>query len=268
MTDRVPLIAGNWKMNGTCASALELASGLVAGLRGHPGGGGRQWLVCPPFVHLHLVKGCLRQATPTDSGAVFALGAQNLAVSATGALTGEVSASMLLDAGCTWVILGHSERRTLLGETDTQILAKLQCAQAAGLHSIICVGETAYQRESQRTMQVIEAQLEALLPALQGASVEGFNAAEVVIAYEPIWAIGTGRSATAELAQEVHAAVRNWLTLQGLEANATRIIYGGSVKPATAAQLLAMADIDGVLVGGASLSVGEFLGIGGLSSRP
>jgi len=268
MTDRVALIAGNWKMHGTRASALELASGLVAGLREHPGGGGRQWLVCPPFVHLHLVEACLREATPADAGAVLALGAQNLAAANNGALTGEVSASMLRDAGCTWVILGHSERRTLLGETDAQVLAKLQRAQAAGLHSIVCVGETASQREAQRTLPVIEAQLEALLPALQGASAGSFGTAEVVIAYEPIWAIGTGRSATAELAQEVHAAIRGWLTTQGLQAHATRILYGGSVKAANAAQLLAMADIDGVLVGGASLSVGEFLGIGGLSSRP
>ena len=268
MTDCVPLIAGNWKMNGTRASALELTRGLVAGLRERPPGGGSQWLVCPPFVHLPLVEACLREATPEDAGALLALGAQNLAATAGGALTGEVSASMLRDAGCTWVILGHSERRTLLGETDAQVLAKLQRAQEAGLHSIVCVGETEAQREAQRTVPVIEAQLEALLPALQGASPGGLGATEVVIAYEPIWAIGTGRSATAELAREVHAAIRRWLGTQGLEARATRILYGGSVKAANAAQLLAMPDIDGVLVGGASLSVAEFLGIGGLSSRP
>jgi len=277
MITRTELIAGNWKMHGNRAAALTLARSLMAGLTSHPEGRRRQWLVCPPFVHLQVVQACLHQVGGAGSatvraapgsdrvdGPVLALGAQNVAAYADGAVTGEVSAAMLVDAGCAWVILGHSERRTLLAESDSQICSKLERAQAAGLHSIVCVGETLAERETGKTQAVIERQLGALLPSLLAAPPAGLPAPEIVIAYEPIWAIGTGRSATADLAQQVHAQIRGWLDGQGVQAQTLRILYGGSVKASNATALLAMPDIDGVLVGGASLSAAEFLGIGGI----
>ena len=273
---RVQLIAGNWKMNGSRASALALARELAEGVQQSSKAEERQWLVCPPFVHLDLIETCFREVFAPVSGVSqalgvgerpIALGAQNVAGHKDGAFTGEVSASMLVEAGCRWVLIGHSERRTLQAETNEQISAKLQRARDAGLSSVVCVGESWAEREGGQSLAVIGAQLEAILPILRTPVANVATSPEIAIAYEPIWAIGTGRSASAELAQEVHAAIRSWFASHDLETQALRILYGGSVKAANAASLLAMPDIDGVLVGGASLIASEFLGIGGLSSR-
>ncbi len=245
---RKALIAGNWKMNGSLALSERLVAALKAGVSTTSSA---TMLLCPPYVYLPAVRDWLR-------GSPIALGAQDVAAQVgTGAYTGEVSGQMLTDVGCTHVIVGHSERRALFGETDDVVAAKFKAAQAAGLVPIVCVGETLEQRESGATRAVVERQVTAILEA---AGVAAF--ATAVVAYEPVWAIGTGRTATPEQAQEVHALIRGIVAARDATiAAGLSILYGGSVKGGNARSLLAMADIDGGLVGGASLSAAEFLEI-------
>jgi triosephosphate isomerase len=243
---RKKLIAGNWKMNKTSADAVSLARELVLSL-------GTQSdvdvVICPPFTALEAVAGAI-------DGSLIKLGAQNMHFEASGAFTGEVSAPMLRAIFATHVILGHSERRTLFGETDELVNRKVLAALKNQLRPILCVGESLAEREAGSTLKVIQAQTER---ALEGVSRE--MAASVVVAYEPVWAIGTGKVATAEQAQEVHGFIRGLLTkLQGEPtAQRVRILYGGSMKPANAAELLTQKDIDGGLIGGASLEARSFV---------
>jgi triosephosphate isomerase len=245
---RRPLIAGNWKMNGSLAESRALVTALrnAVGAAAHA-----EMLLCPPYVYIRDVAEWLR-------GSPIGLGGQNLSDKQNnGAYTGEVSGAMLLDVGCRYVIVGHSERRALYGETDAIVAGKFLVAQAAGLIPILCVGETLEQREAGRTEVTVERQVAAVLDA---AGVGAF--AKAVIAYEPVWAIGTGRTATPEQAQQVHALIR--AKVKGQDATIAaklNILYGGSVKGSNARELLAMDDIDGGLVGGASLNAAEFLKI-------
>ena len=242
------LIAGNWKMNGSLAESRQLVSALKSGVGS---GGFGTMLLCPPFVYLPAVREWL-------AGSPIALGAQNLnSHTGTGAFTGEVSGAMLRDVGCTHVIVGHSERRALYGESDGVVAAKFLAALGAGLIPILCVGETLEQREAGQTKGVIQRQVEAVLDAAGTAAF-----AKAVVAYEPVWAIGTGRTATPEQAQEVHAFIRGIVAGRDATiATGLSILYGGSVKGANAGNLFAMDDIDGGLVGGASLAAAEFLEI-------
>jgi triosephosphate isomerase len=242
-------IAGNWKMNpGTTEAAVALATEVKAGV-------GQEASVhvalAPPFVFLHAVDDVLNN-TP------IGLAGQTMSAKADGAYTGETSGSMLVDIGCTHVILGHSERRHGMGETDEQVNQKLVAALAAQLIPIVCIGETRDERESGRTETVIALQLEGSLAEITPDQMAG-----VVLAYEPVWAIGTGLTATPAQAQEVHKFIREWLAERFGLATAARVVvqYGGSVKPDNAAELLSCHDIDGALVGGASLKAGDFLGI-------
>jgi len=241
---RSKLVVGNWKMNGSVAGNDGLLKALVAGVSSI---GGVELAVCVPFPYLAQAQASLA-ATPVRWGA------QNLSEHASGAYTGEVSAAMLGDFGCRYVIVGHSERRALYGEGDAVVAAKFVAAKAAGLVPILCVGETLAQRESGETLQVVCAQLDAVMRV---ATLDG-----AVVAYEPVWAIGTGRTATPAQAQEVHAAIRRRVaeTDAGVAAS-LQILYGGSVKAQGAQELFAQADIDGGLVGGASLVAEEFLAI-------
>jgi triosephosphate isomerase len=234
-------------MNGALGSSQALVQALCAGV---PAKSRAQMLLCPPFVYLAAVAGWLK------SGPI-ALGAQNLSEHAAGAFTGEVAGSMLKDVGCQYVIVGHSERRTLYAETDAVVTAKFRAAQAVGLVPIVCVGETLAEREAGSTVAVVTRQLQALLDVVGGAAF-----ARALVAYEPVWAIGTGRTATPEQAQEVHALIRKLLaTRDATIASTVRILYGGSVKGANARELFAQPDIDGGLVGGASLDAADFLRI-------
>ncbi len=246
---RRPIVAGNWKMHGSRAFVSELLAGIKEGVTACEG---VEVIVCPPFVYLD-------QAASLLEGARVALGAQNLCqVSGQGAYTGEISCDMLRDLGAGHVIVGHSERRNIYGESDALVAEKAIVAAAAGLTPILCVGELLEERESGQTEQVVGRQLDALLQREEGAAA----LEKSVIAYEPVWAIGTGRTATPEQAQEVHAYIRQRLAQisQNL-ADGARILYGGSVKPGNAAELFGMADIDGGLIGGASLKAGDFLAI-------
>jgi len=236
-------------MNGSLAESRELVTALRSGVGA--GSGGAEMLLCPPYVYLSAVRDWLE-------GSPITLGAQNLADRAgSGAFTGEVSGAMLRDIGCQYVIVGHSERRALYGETDAVVASKFQLAQSAGLVPIVCIGETLEEREAGATEQVVGRQLSAVLDA---AGVAAF--ANAVVAYEPVWAIGTGRTASPEQAQEVHAAVRALVAGRDATiASGLAILYGGSVKGANARSLFAMDDIDGGLVGGASLAAAEFLEI-------
>ena len=245
---RKPLIAGNWKMHGSLAESRALVDALRAGVTA---GAPATMLLCPPYVYLPAVHGWLQ-------GSAVAVGAQDIADKpGSGAYTGEVSGQMLREVGCSHVIVGHSERRALYGETDAVVATKFKAAQAAGLVPIACVGETLEQREAAQTRSVVERQVEAIVEA---AGVQAF--ANAVIAYEPVWAIGTGRTATPEQAQEVHAFIRGMIGKRDATiASGVSILYGGSVKGANARSLFAMADIDGGLVGGASLVAAEFLEI-------
>ena len=249
MAARRPLIAGNWKMYRTEGEATALVVALVKQLPARPVA---EVLVLPPFTALAAVH----RALPPDGRIV--LGAQNCHWEREGAYTGEVSPWMLVDIGCSYVLSGHSERRHLFGETDAVVNKRAKGALAAGLTPIVCIGETLEERDAGRTLAVVARQLAG---SLAGVSVE--QMAHVVVAYEPVWAIGTGRNATPTQAQEVHAQVRQDLdTLFGLAvARATRILYGGSVKPSNASQLLAQPDVDGALVGGASLDAASFAAI-------
>lgn len=247
MTNRTALIAGNWKMNGSLESSEKLVRALAAGAEG----GRAQFLICPPHVYLQAAKTWIGEAA-------IALGAQNLAaVEGYGAYTGEISGAMLADIGCRYVIVGHSERRALYGETDAIVVEKFRVAQAAGLIPIVCVGENLDQREAGQTEAVVRGQVRALLDSL-GVGV----LREAVVAYEPIWAIGTGRTATPEQAQAVHSMIRSLIAgHDAIIAASLRILYGGSMKGSNAADLLSQQDIDGGLVGGASLDAADFLTI-------
>ena len=244
---RPRLVAGNWKMNGTRAEILPLIQALKEGLDPAPRA---KVAVCPPFIYLPLV-GELLEGTP------IALGAQDVCEEAAGAYTGEVSVPMLRDYHCRYVIVGHSERRQVYREDDGQVARKFSRALSGGLIPILCLGETLAEREAGNTRAVVERQLGAVL---EQSGVPGLRAA--VIAYEPVWAIGTGRNATPAQAQEVHAYLRGRIAERDPETAASLpILYGGSVKGANAAALFAMPDIDGGLIGGASLSAAEFLAI-------
>jgi triosephosphate isomerase len=244
---RTPLVAGNWKMNGTRDSVAELMQGITAGAEAISGA---EILVCPPFVHLSQVQELIA-ASP------IALGAQDLYVEQGGAYTGEVSGPMLQDSGCKYVLVGHSERRALMGERNAIVARKFAAAQAAGLIPILCVGESLEERQSDSTLAVIGSQFSTVVDAV---GIEAF--AQAVVAYEPVWAIGTGETASPEQAQEVHAALRGMAAKRSARIAADlRLLYGGSVKSANAADLFSMSDIDGGLIGGASLEASEFLAI-------
>ncbi len=244
---RRPLVAGNWKLHGSRASNASLLGAIRAGLQS-------SWhldvMVCPPFVYLAETAAALQ-------GSPVILGAQDASAEAQGAFTGEVSASMLRDVGCSHVLVGHSERRTLFGESDELVARKFRTAVAAGLSPVLCVGETLQQRQAGATEAVIRQQLDAVL-----AAVSDEDLARGIIAYEPVWAIGTGHTASPEQAQEVHAVIRRTVLARSARiAGELRILYGGSVKGANAQALFAMPDIDGGLVGGASLDAADFLKI-------
>jgi triosephosphate isomerase len=251
---RRKIVAGNWKMNLDGARAAQLAE-AVAGRTAEAGG--VELVLCPPAVYLGPVAAALKLADGRSPSGVT-LGGQNMHDKASGAFTGEVAPPMLVDLGCRYVILGHSERRTLFGETDAIVNAKTKAALAAGLTPIVCVGESLEEREGGRTQAVVAAQVRGSLAGLAPAELE-----RVVVAYEPVWAIGTGKVATPAQAQEVHALIRGLLgSMASPEvAGRVRIQYGGSVKPDNAADLAAQPDIDGALVGGASLKADDFLGI-------
>ena len=244
MRDR--LVAGNWKMHGNRSANRALLDAILAGLGALRGA---ECAVCVPFPYLAEVAAQLK-------GSALALGAQNLSEHAQGAFTGEVSAAMLAELGCRYVIVGHSERRQLYGETDAVAAAKFKAAQAQGITPILCVGETLAEREQGRTEAVVARQLDAAI-SLNGK--DAFRKA--VVAYEPVWAIGTGRTATPQQAQAVHAFLRARLPAQ------TRLLYGGSVKKENAAQLFAQPDLDGGLIGGASLVAADFLAIADAASK-
>jgi len=257
MKSRIPMIAGNWKMNLTLVEAAQLVKAIADGIKGL---GGVEVLVAPPFTTLLRVKEAIGKAPILLSG-------QDMHWEAQGAFTGEVSASMLADAGCTHVILGHSERRTLFGETDEVVDRKAAAAVKKGIIPIVCIGETLEEREKGLTFQIIERQLKFSLKSFR----EGKNLPlTTVLAYEPVWAIGTGRTATPEQAQEVHQFIRQWLKAQFGErtAQAIRILYGGSVKPDNVRDLMSKPDIDGALVGGASLKPESFLPVVRFSEDP
>jgi triosephosphate isomerase len=234
---RARLVAGNWKMHGSRRSNRELLEGLVAAV---PQVRGVECAVCVPFPYLGEVAALLK-------GTPVAWGAQNVSEHAQGAYTGEVSAAMLAEFGCRYVIVGHSERRQLYGESDAQVAAKFAAVRATGMTPILCVGETLQERDAGRTEEVVERQLQKVL--------EGNSFEKAVLAYEPVWAIGTGRNATAEQAQAVHEFLRKKLPEDA------SILYGGSVKPQNAGAIFAMPDVDGGLIGGASLVAKDFLDI-------
>jgi triosephosphate isomerase len=241
---RRKLVAANWKMNGTSAANAQ----WLAAWRGTSAP--CDVVVCAPYVYLPQVGAGL-------AGSGAQLGAQNLCEQAPGAFTGEIAGEMLLDLGCAWVIVGHSERRALYGETSERVAQKAARAIALGLRPIVCVGETLAERDAGRTVDVVGGQVAAVLAR---CSVEQLSGG--AIAYEPVWAIGTGRTATPEQAQQVHAAIRAQLGAADAAASAkTRILYGGSVKPGNAGELFAQPDIDGGLIGGASLVAADFAAI-------
>ncbi|MCV6589151.1 MAG: triose-phosphate isomerase [Marinobacterium sp.] len=248
---RKSLVAGNWKMNGNKSSINSLMDGLVNGLNSNVEAmGSVDVLVCPPAVYL-------QQVADKVSTSSIKVGVQNVSEYESGAYTGELSLAMLADFNCDYVIVGHSERRSLFGETDAQVAEKCQAALEAGVIPVLCVGETLEQRDSGQALAVVEAQIDAVLKCCGIASFS-----KLVVAYEPVWAIGTGRTATPEQAQEVHGAIRAVLAAADAEVSASvRILYGGSVNAVNAAELFSQPDIDGGLVGGASLKVDDFLAI-------
>jgi triosephosphate isomerase (TIM) len=245
---RRKLIAGNWKMNMDRATGVALAQGIAKLASDVPT---VDLLVCPPSVYIAAVADAIQ-------GQGVAVGGQNMYFEASGAFTGEVSAAMLLDVGAKYVILGHSERRHIFKETDADVNKKTHAALAAGLAPIVCVGELLEEREAGKTAQVIKSQFDGSLAGITEEQIKG-----IVIAYEPVWAIGTGKVATPAQAEEVHADLRSLLTKRynAEVAAEVRILYGGSVKASNAGELLGQPNIDGALVGGASLKVDEFLGI-------
>jgi triosephosphate isomerase len=250
---RQPLVAGNWKMNGSLDSITALVEGIKAGLDSVTTA---EMVVCPPFVYIPTVASMIGDAS-------ISLGAQDVNDQEAGAHTGEIAPGMLTDVGCKYAIVGHSERRSIYGESDAFTASKFAAARKAGLVPILCVGELLEEREQGITEQVVSRQLDAVI------DLEGIGAlAEAVIAYEPVWAIGTGKTATPDQAQDVHAYIRGKLAaLDSAVADKVRILYGGSMNAGNAAELLAMADIDGGLIGGASLKPADFLAIGTAANR-
>ena len=250
MGDRVmrrPFVAGNWKLNGSREHVRTLLAEVCAAARELPD---VDVGVCPPFVYV-------TQAAAEIGDAPVRLGAQSCARVGHGAFTGEVSAHMLADVGCSFVLVGHSERRTLYGESDSEVADKAQLALAARLSPVVCVGETLEEREAGRTETVVARQLDTVTDRLDHDALARMN-----VAYEPVWAIGTGRTATPAQANEVHAFLRERVAARGRDVAAgLRILYGGSVKPENAAQMLAEPDVDGGLIGGASLDAGQFIDI-------
>ncbi len=245
---RKMLIAGNWKMNGSASFTADLLSGLLADC---PALEQAQWLVCPPFPYLS-------QAHQQLKGSHILLGAQNVCQFESGAYTGEVSADMLREMGCEFAIVGHSERRHVYGESNELVADRFAMGLQSGLSAILCVGETLEQRQSGEADAVVHAQLSTALNKVDPGQM--MNA---VIAYEPVWAIGTGETAAPQQAQDMHQKIRQQLmNYDANVANSVRILYGGSVKPDNAAELFAMDDIDGALIGGASLKVEQFSAIG------
>jgi triosephosphate isomerase len=245
MPERTPYLAANWKMHKTVAEAAEFVDALLPRIGATP----NDIVICPSFLALGEVVSRAR-----DSAVKVA--AQNMHEAESGAFTGEISAPMLVEAGADAVILGHSERRQCFGETDASLARKVPVALGAGLEPILCIGESEEARDAGQTEGVLERQLQADL-----AEVDPARLAEVVVAYEPIWAIGTGRTATPDQAQEAVAFIRDVLRGRGADADLVRVLYGGSVKPSNAAELMAQPDIDGALVGGASLDPDDFAAI-------
>jgi triosephosphate isomerase len=241
---RKKLIVGNWKMNGSLAANEELIKGVLAGIDAPAA----DVAVCAPAPYLAQLQSLL-------AGSPVAWGAQDVSAHDKGAYTGEVSADMLRDFGCRYCIVGHSERRQYHGETDEAVAAKAQRALAAGITPIVCVGETLAEREAGQTEAVVRRQLAAVIRTV------GHCVSEIVVAYEPVWAIGTGRTATPEQAQQVHAVLRTQLAAASTQADRVRILYGGSMNAGNAASLLAQPDVDGGLIGGASLKAVDFLQI-------
>lgn len=239
-----PLIAGNWKMNldraGSEALAKELASGVGAATK-------FEMAVCPPAAYLAPVAAVL-------DGAMIAVGGQDCHQNASGAHTGDTSAAMLADLGCTYAIVGHSERRADHDESDAVVLAKAEAARTHALIPIVCVGETEAERDAGQTLDVVGRQIKGSVP-------EGLDGSTLVIAYEPVWAIGTGRTPTTDDVAAVHAHIRKVLSEKTADAANVRLLYGGSVKPGNAVELMAVENVDGALVGGASLKAGDFLAI-------
>ncbi|RKY24202.1 MAG: triose-phosphate isomerase [Planctomycetota bacterium] len=247
---RKPFIAGNWKMNTDSHSSVSLAKAISSGTQ-HVAGRSVDVAVIPPFVYLQAVASAL-------SASSIAVGAQDIYIEPKGAFTGEISAAMLKDVGCSYALCGHSERRHVIGETDEMVNKKVKAALAGGLLPILCVGELREERESDKTAEVVTRQLKNGLADLGDEKVSA-----ITIAYEPVWAIGTGLTATPQQAQEVHSLIRELISriYDSRLADALRIQYGGSAKPDNAAELMAQPDIDGLLVGGASLKADDFLEI-------
>lgn len=244
---RRPLVAGNWKMHGSRSENAALLDAVLAGVSAEADA---ECVVCPPFVYL-------ADAARTLRDSAIKLGAQNLSAESQGAFTGEVSAAMLKDVGCEFVIVGHSERRHLYGESDSLVARKVSAALHRGLTPIVCVGEQLAEREANATHEVVGRQLDAVI------EVCGIDAVErMVLAYEPVWAIGTGRNASPEQAQDVHDFIRRRVAAKNAKiASSVRVLYGGSVKAGNASDLFRMPDVDGGLIGGASLKAEEFLAI-------
>jgi triosephosphate isomerase len=243
---RTKLIAGNWKMNGALADNEQLCKAILAGMNTPQTAG---VAVCAPAVYLSQLQNLL-------SGTAIALGSQDISSHEKGAFTGELSAAMLKEFGVRYAIVGHSERRQYHGETDTAVALKAKAALAAGITPIVCVGESLAERESDKTEEVVKRQLAAVIHE------NGHCISEIVVAYEPVWAIGTGKTATPEMAQAVHAVLRAQLhAASSVAAERVQILYGGSMNAANAASLLSMADIDGGLIGGAALKAADFLSI-------
>jgi triosephosphate isomerase len=243
---RPTLVVGNWKMNGSRAANATLLTGILDGLADAKAAAA----VCVPSPYLYQCQDLLQ-------GSPLAWGAQDVSCQPSGAYTGEVCASMLQDFGCRYVIVGHSERRAYHAESNELVAKKTRALLDAGMTPIVCVGETLEQREAGQTMEIVNAQLDAVLESIGADAV-----AQIVVAYEPVWAIGTGKTATPEMAQEVHAALRDKLRACNADAaENTLLLYGGSMKPDNAADLLAQPDIDGGLIGGAALKAADFLAI-------
>lgn len=240
------LIAGNWKMNGSAKDAEALITGIEESIAAAPGILEKcDFAVCPPFIHIPMVK---------DLASVVAIGGQDCAAKESGAYTGEIAAPMLKDVGASYVILGHSERRQYHKETDAQVAEKAVAAHKAGLITMICVGETEGEREAGRQNDVVSTQLKGSIPA-------GATAANTVIAYEPVWAIGTGKTATPDDIRAMHGFIREKLRAALADGGDVRILYGGSVKPGNAAEIFAVPDVNGALIGGASLKIEDYMGI-------
>ncbi|NQV47767.1 MAG: triose-phosphate isomerase [Rhodospirillaceae bacterium] len=246
---RRPLIAGNWKMNGLSGDGLTLAAAVADYYKGK-GAASFDMLICPPFTLLGAAGGAIE-------GSGVSLGAQDCHMAEKGAHTGDISIAMLADTGCSHVIVGHSERRTDHGETNEVVCAKAEATNAGGLIAVVCIGETEAERDAGKTLDVVKTQIAGSVPG-------GATAANTVVAYEPVWAIGTGRTPTSDEVQDVHAFIRSELAgkLGQDHADGIRLLYGGSMNPGNAKELLALADVDGGLIGGASLKPGDFGAIG------